>query len=383
LNRHLQPVINATGIIMHTNLGRAPLSVELMTEMSRISSGYNNLEFQLDSGQRGKRGLLAEELLCQLTGAESACVVNNNAGALFLILSALAKGREVIVSRGELVQIGGGFRIPEILAQSGAVLKEVGATNQTALKDYEQAITPATGLILKVHHSNFKMEGFVREATLAELSYLSQESKIPLIYDQGSGAVIDTRKYGLAAEPTVQDGLTSGADLVAFSGDKLLGGPQAGIIAGRLELVNNLKRHPLYRALRVDKLTISGLEQTALFYLKGLAEQDIPVWKLVSSRLQELKTRAERIAAQLGSKKVSIVETESFLGGGSLPGQSLPSIALAINSAHTPDELAEKFRQGVPPVVGRISEDKLLLDFRAIFPEQDSILTSAISKILP
>ncbi|MCI0532252.1 MAG: L-seryl-tRNA(Sec) selenium transferase [candidate division Zixibacteria bacterium] len=382
-NRHLQPVINATGIILHTNLGRAPLSADLLAQMFQVSSGYNNLEFQLDSGQRGKRGLLAEELLCQLTGAGSACVVNNNAGALFLILSALAKGREVIVSRGELVQIGGGFRIPEILAQSGAVLKEVGATNQTTLKDYEQAITTATGLILKVHHSNFKMEGFVREATLAELSYLSQESKIPLIYDQGSGAVIDTRKYGLAAEPTVQDGLTSGADLVAFSGDKLLGGPQAGIIAGSLELVNSLKRHPLYRALRVDKFTISGLEKTILFYLTGQAEQKIPVWKLVSCKPEELKSRAGRVAAQFNGRGLSVVPSESYLGGGSLPGQALASFALSIESALNKDDLSAKFRSASPPVVGRISEDKLLLDFRAIFPEQDSVLTSTISKIQP
>lgn len=382
VNQHLQPVINATGIILHTNLGRAPLSENLLAQMSQISTGYNNLEFQLDSGQRGKRGLLSEELLCQLTGAESACVVNNNAGALFLILSALAKGKEVIVSRGELVQIGGGFRIPEILSQSGAVLKEVGTTNQTTLKEYEQAITPETGLILKVHHSNFQMKGFVKESALPELAYLSGEAKIPLIYDQGSGAVIDTRKYGLEAEPTVQDGLTSGADLVAFSGDKLLGGPQAGIITGKLELVNHLKRHPLYRALRVDKLTLSSLEKTVLFYLTGQAEQKIPVWKLISCEPEDLKSRAEKVAAQIKSESISVVASESYLGGGSLPGQILPSFALSIESDLHPDDLSAKSRLASPPVVGRISQDKFLLDFRTIFPEQDSILTSTISQIL-
>ncbi|OGC89521.1 MAG: L-seryl-tRNA(Sec) selenium transferase, partial [candidate division Zixibacteria bacterium RBG_16_48_11] len=260
----VQPVINATGIILHTNLGRAPLSSEMLQHIAETVTNYNNLEYNLESGQRGQRGGLVEQLLCELTGAEAACVVNNNAGAMFLILSTLATGKEVIVSRGELVQIGGGFRIPEILSLSGAILKEIGTTNQTAIEDYERAITENTAILLKVHHSNFRMEGFVQESSIKELAELAVEKKLYLIYDQGSGAVIDTKQFGLAQEPLVQEGVSSGADLVAFSGDKLLGGPQAGVIIGKTELVNKIKSNPLYRALRPDKFTLSGLEETVL-----------------------------------------------------------------------------------------------------------------------
>jgi L-seryl-tRNA(Ser) seleniumtransferase len=380
----LQPVINATGIILHTNLGRAPLSKEIFKHIAEVATNYNNLEFVLESGQRGKRGTLLEQLLSELTGAESACVVNNNAGAMFLILSALAKGKEVIVSRGELVQIGGGFRIPEILGASGAILKEVGTTNQTTIEDYEKAITENTALLLKIHHSNFKMAGFVKEAALKDLSELAEEKKLLLVYDQGSGALIDTRQFGLEKEPLVQEGVSSGADLVAFSGDKLLGGPQAGIVVGNGELINKIKSHPLYRALRPDKFTLSGLEETALLYLKSQVLKQTPIWRIISQPTEKIKQRAEQILHQILNKsaKLSVTQTTSYLGGGSLPGQGLPSHALGIESIVPLEDLAKRFRLARPPVIGRISQDRFLLDLRTVLPEQDTLLVSIITLIL-
>ena len=380
----VQPVINATGIILHTNLGRAPLSDEILRNISEIAANYNNLEFVLESGQRGKRGTLLEQLLCELTGAESACVVNNNAGAMFLVLSALAKEKEVIVSRGELVQIGGGFRVPEILTSSGAILKEVGTTNQTTLEDYEKGITERTALLLNVHHSNFKMEGFVNEVSIGELAALAEEKNLTLVYDQGSGAVIDTRQFGMEKEPLVQDGISAGADVVAFSGDKLLGGPQVGIIVGKAELVNKIKSHSLYRALRPGKFTLSGLEETVLLYLKGQALEKIPIWKMISQPAEKIKGRAEKVLKQISSKsaKLSVVQTTCYLGGGSLPGQGLPSYAVALESVLPLEDIAKRFRLAKPPVIGRISQDRFLLDLRSVFPEQDSLLVSVISQIL-
>lgn len=380
----LQPVINATGIILHTNLGRAPLSGEILKQISEVATNYNNLESILESGQRGKRGALLEQLLCELTGAESACVVNNNAGAMFLILSALAKGKEVIVSRGELVQIGGGFRIPEILSTSGAILKEVGTTNQTTLEDYERAVTENAALLLKVHHSNFKMEGFVKEVSVRELAQLGKEKNIPVVYDQGNGAVIDTRQFGLAGEPLVQEGVSAGAGLVAFSGDKLLGGPQAGIMVGKRELISLIKRHPLYRALRVGKFTLAGLDETVLVYLKGEALQKIPVWRMISQPAEKIKERAEKVLKQSQSKsaKLSVAQASSYLGGGSLPGQDLPSYAIAVESALPLEDIAKRFRLAKPPVIGRISQEQFLLDLRTVFSEQDSVLASIISQVL-
>jgi len=379
-----QAVINATGIILHTNLGRAPLSSELLQNVSSVASSYNNLEFVLDSGQRGQRGALVEELLSELTGAESACVVNNNAGAMFLILSALAKGKEVIVSRGELVQIGGGFKIPEILKESGAILREVGTTNQTTLPDYENALTEKSAIILKVHHSNFKMQGFVREVPLRELSELAKEKNLKLVYDQGSGAVVDTRQFGLAKEPMVQEGLKDGADLVAFSGDKLLGGPQAGIVVGKPELVNQLKRHSLYRALRPGKFTLTGLEETAIYFLKSQAVEKIPIWRMISQPLEEIKKRTEKMIAglKIASHRITSIPTTSFLGGGSLPEQGLPSFAVAIGSTLPLEDISRRFRLSRPAVVGRISQEQFLLDLRSVFPEQDSTLASIISQVL-
>ncbi len=380
----LQPVINATGIILHTNLGRAPLSDEILKHLAQVATNYNNLEFILESGQRGKRGALLEQLLCELTGAESACAVNNNAGAMFLTLSALAKGKEVIVSRGELVQIGGGFRIPEILNLSGAILREVGTTNQTAIEDYEKAITDNTALLLKVHHSNFKMQGFIKEASLKELSELASEKKLNLVYDQGSGAVIDTRQFGLEKEPMVQEGVSFGADLVAFSGDKLLGGPQAGIIVGKSELIDRIKSHPLYRALRPDKFTLSGLEETILLYLRGQALERIPIWKMISQPAENIRQRAEQILRQVSAKsaKFSVTQTTSHLGGGSLPGQGLPSYAISVETPVPLEDLARRFRSARPPVIGRVSQDRFLLDLRTVFPELDALLISIITQIL-
>ena len=380
----VQPVINATGIILHTNLGRAPLSSEMLQHIAETVTNYNNLEYNLESGQRGQRGGLVEQLLCELTGAEAACVVNNNAGAMFLILSTLATGKEVIVSRGELVQIGGGFRIPEILSLSGAILKEIGTTNQTAIEDYERAITENTAILLKVHHSNFRMEGFVQESSIKELAELAVEKKLYLIYDQGSGAVIDTKQFGLAQEPLVQEGVSSGADLVAFSGDKLLGGPQAGVIIGKTELVNKIKSNPLYRALRPDKFTLSGLEETVLLYLKGQAFEKIPIWRMISQPAEQIKRRAEDLLKQMkqSSSKLSVKPAKTYLGGGSLPGQIIPSYALSLESILPLEDLSRRFRKAKPPVIGRISQEQFLLDLRTVFPEQDSVLASLISQIL-
>jgi L-seryl-tRNA(Ser) seleniumtransferase len=379
----IQPVINATGIILHTNLGRAPISVEVLQQITKVASSYNNLEYVLESGQRGQRGTLLEELLSELNGAEGGCVVNNNAGAMFLILSALAQGKEVIVSRGELVQIGGGFRIPEILSVSGAVLKEVGTTNQTTLADYEKAITENTALILKVHHSNFRMKGFVNEVSVKELSILAKEKNLALVYDQGSGAVIDTSQFGLAKEPMVQEGVSAGADLVAFSGDKLLGGPQAGIIVGRKDLINQIKKHPLSRAFRSGKSTICGLEETVLLYLKNQALQKIPIWQMISQPVAEIGRRAQQIVHQIGacSAKVSNKDTKSYLGGGSLPDQTLPSFAVCIETVLPLEDLSRRFRKAKPPVIGRVSEERYLLDLRTVFPEQDSALADIISQV--
>ncbi len=378
----LQKVINGTGIIMHTNLGRAPLGKEVIEHLQEIAENYNNLELELDSGKRGQRGVLVEKYLKELTGAEAGLVVNNNAGAVLLILQALAKDKEVIISRGELVQIGGGFRIPEILSLSGAILKEVGTTNQTFSQDYKDAITEKTSLLLKVHHSNFKMEGFVRETVLEELVKLGREQNLLTIFDLGSGALLDTKQFGLAHEPTVPEAVASGVDLVAFSGDKLLGGPQAGIVVGKKVLIEKLKKYPLYRALRVDKLTLSALEITLLHYLKKEATEKIPIWKMISVTKESLKTRGGKIIKQVNIKTISVKESQSFLGGGALPQQSLPTYVLSFNSALAPEILAEKFRKFKPPIIGRIEDERFVLDLRTIFPEQDDVVIESVRQVL-
>ncbi len=375
----LHPVINATGVIIHTNLGRAPLSAAARAAMDAVAGGYSNLEYDLAAGERGSRYLHAERLLCQLTGAEAALAVNNNAGAVFLALTALAQGRAVVISRGQLVEIGGGFRIPDVMRQSGARLIEVGTTNRTHRHDFEAAITEETALLLRVHSSNFKQIGFVSEVPLAEMVELAHSRGIPLLDDLGSGSLLDTSRFGLAAEPMVQASVAAGADLVTFSGDKLLGGPQAGLIVGRAELVGRLRRHPLARALRVDKSTLAALQATLLHYLRGEAEREVPVWRMIATPVQALEARAIAWAARLREQGIPavVVSASSTVGGGSLPGETLPTRALAL--AHSDlDKLAAALRQGRPAVVGRIADEHLLLDPRTVSPETDATLIQAV-----
>jgi len=379
LRGSLYPVINATGVIIHTNLGRAPLSRAARHAMDLIASGYSNLEYDLEAGSRGSRYLHAETLLCRLTGAEAALVVNNNAGAVLLALAALAKGREVIVSRGQLVEIGGGFRIPDVMRQSGARLVEVGTTNRTHAKDLREALGPETAVLLRVHSSNFKQIGFIAEVTLEEMVALGRQAEVPVVDDLGSGSLLDTTRYGLAAEPMVQQSVAAGADLTTFSGDKLLGGPQTGLIVGREALVAKLRHHPLARALRVDKSTLAALQATLLHYTRGEAEHEVPVWRMIALPLEALSARAADWAAEMCTNGISatIVPAASTVGGGSLPGETLPSRALAL--AHpSPDALAAALRAGDPPVLVRISEEQLILDPRTVPEEADGLLLRAL-----
>jgi L-seryl-tRNA(Ser) seleniumtransferase len=384
----LKPVINAAGVILHTNLGRTPLDEDTLSFIRAISSTYNNLEFDLNQGKRSKRGIFAERLLCALTSAEAALAVNNNAGAVLLILTALAKGREVIVSRGELVQIGGGFRIPEILALSGATLKEVGTTNQTSISDYESAITPETALLLKVHQSNFKMIGFAKRPSIHELAQLGKKHKLCVVEDLGSGVLLRTEDFELAHEPTAFEALSAGADIVCFSGDKLLGAPQAGIILGSKKYVDVLKTHPLQRALRLDKMFLAGLERVLLYYLKGEATRKIPAWQMISAPVSALQARAEKIRDEAGKSgiKVGIDESQSTVGGGSLPGETLATVVISVSSVDRPIGLsanrqARLFREQSPPIIGRIENEKFVLDLRTVFPHQDETLIGAIKNI--
>ena len=379
----IQPVINATGVILHTNLGRAPLDEETLSHIVEISKNYNNLEFDLKAGKRSQRGIFLQKLLCQLTQAEDALAVNNNAGAVLLILTALAKEKEVIVSRGELVQIGGGFRIPEILALSGAILKEVGTTNKTTLSDYEDAITQDTALLLKVHQSNFRMIGFVERPSISELVNLGRKHNLCVAEDLGSGIMLRTEDFELAHEPTVLEAISAKADLVCFSGDKLLGAPQAGIILGKKEYVEVLRRHPLHRALRLDKMFIAGLEGVLLSYLKGEATKKIPAWQMISTPLDVLKRRAENIKEKLKKSGISITisESKSTVGGGSLPGETLPTVVISVESAESVDRQAKLFREQSPPIIGRIEDEKFVLDLRTIFPHQDELIIKTIKKI--
>ncbi|NOZ73459.1 MAG: L-seryl-tRNA(Sec) selenium transferase [Chloroflexi bacterium] len=385
LSPSLHPVINATGVIVHTNLGRAPLSEEAQQAMIEVARGYSNLEFDLETGKRGSRYVHAERLLCELTGAEAALVVNNNAAAVTLVLRSLAAGREVIISRGELVEIGGGFRIPDILRQSGAQLVEVGTTNRTRSADYAQAICSETAAILKVHRSNFRLVGFTESASLKALVDLAAEQEPPLavLNDLGSGTLLDTRQFGLAYEPTVQDSVQAGATLTMFSGDKLLGGPQAGIIVGREALIQQLKREPLTRALRVDKTTLAGLQATLMAYLRGTAPSEIPVWRMISASAADLAGRAQAWLATLkgGSVAMELRSGESAVGGGSLPGQTLPTTLLALLPPQ-PQQFAQHLRLTRPAVVARIEQDAVLLDPRTVLPEQDDIFLQTLQTVL-
>ncbi|MEE9284943.1 MAG: L-seryl-tRNA(Sec) selenium transferase, partial [Dehalococcoidia bacterium] len=378
----LRPVINATGVLIHTNLGRAPLSKAALEAMRRAAQGYSNLEFDLASGERGSRHAHIERLLCRLTGAEAGLAVNNNAAAVMLALNALAHGREVIVSRGEAVEIGGGFRIPDILQQSGAGLVEVGTTNRTYLSDYERAVTDETAAFLKVHPSNFRISGFTHEASLEELVAAGAKRRVAVLHDLGSGCLLETADFGLAHEPTPQESIAAGVDLVFFSGDKLLGGPQAGIIVGKAAHVQAVAAHPLVRALRLDKVTLAALEATLLHYVKGEAAREVPVWRMVAAALPALERRARRWARAVG-EGARVEDTSSTIGGGSLPGELLPSRALAIHGAgQMLEATARRLRQGTPPVLARIEHERLLLDPRTVAPEDDRAVAEALRNAL-
>ncbi len=377
----LRPVINATGVIIHTNLGRALLSEEARDAMLQVAAGYSTLEYDLEPGRRGSRFVHAEKLLSRITGAEAAMVVNNNAAAVMLILAGLARGREVIISRGQLVEIGGGFRIPDVMRQSGAKLVEVGTTNRTHLRDYRDAISEETAMILRAHHSNFKIVGFTSEPPIGELVELGHEHGLIVAEDLGSGALLDTADYGLDHEPMAQESIAAGVDVVSFSGDKLLGGPQAGIIIGRGELVERLKRHPFTRAVRPDKLCLAALSATLGHYLRGEAVEKIPVWRMIAMPIAEISGRAERWAASLPDGMAEVIAGESTVGGGSLPGATLPTRLLAINTS-SPDALAARLRACDPPVIARIEGDRVVLDPRTVLPEQDRDLLEALTKVL-
>jgi L-seryl-tRNA(Ser) seleniumtransferase len=389
LGPSLQPVLNATGVILHTNLGRAPLSSRVIEAIKNAATQYSNLEYNLASGARGKRDDHTSELLERLTGAEDAIVVNNGAAAVLLVLAALAKAGEVIVSRGELIEIGDGFRIPEIMAQSGAILREVGTTNRTGLRDYENAMNENTRVLLRVHPSNFKITGFAEKPSLAELAALSERSSVPLVEDLGSGSLVDLRASGFA-EPTVRHSIEAGVSLVMFSGDKLLGGPQAGIIAGKKDLVQRVRRHPLFRALRVDKLTIATLEVTLNAYLRS-AWEEIPAQRMIRMTAQELQQRAENFLRQVRSlvpssdANMEIADGFSLAGGGSTPDQALPSKIIRVSSTkYAAAKLEQRLRRpanGVS-VVARVEEDRVILDLRTVFPEQESQLGASLAAAL-
>lgn len=383
----LRPVINATGVIIHTNLGRAPLSAGAIEAMAAVSSGYSNLEFDLAAGERGSRYAHLEAALCQLTGAPAALAVNNNASALLLVLSVLAARRaedapprEVIISRGQAVEIGGGFRIPDVMTQSGIKLVEVGTTNRTYLRDYENAITSNTAAVMRVHTSNFRVTGFTNQPSVQDLVRVAHEHGVLLFDDLGSGCLIDTTQFGLSPEPTVAESIESGADLVMFSGDKLLGGPQAGVIAGREEIVDEAKHHPLARALRMDKATIAGLHATLLYYLRGEALTEVPVWRMIATPLAEIGERAKRWKRSLGAS-AKVLDARSMIGGGSLPEESLPTKTVSISGGST-TELARRLRTGDTPVVARIERDALLLDPRTVSPEDDKLLVGEVKRAI-
>lgn len=373
----LKTLINATGVIIHTNLGRALLSKSAREAMIDAAAAYNTLEFDLETGKRGSRLTHASQMLRDLTGAEDALVVNNNASALILILSALAKEREVVISRGQLVEIGGGFRIPAIMRESGAKLVEVGTTNRTHISDYEEALNECSAMILRVHSSNFKQIGFVQQPALAELAALARSHGVLSVDDLGSGTFIDTAQFGLDHEPTIQESIAAGADLVCFSGDKLLGGPQAGIIVGKRNLLSQLKRHPLARALRVDKLTYAALIATLQHYRRGEALAKVPVWQMISRPLNDIRQTAEKWAVEVGA---TVVSGKSTVGGGSLPGTSLPTALLAVESESASRSL-ERLRQANPPVIARIADGCVLLDPRTVLPEHETDLLAALQSI--
>ena len=380
----LRPVINATGVVLHTNLGRALLSDLARERVAAVAGAYSNLEMDLASKERGSRYSHVEALLRRLTGAEDALVVNNNAAAVLLALETLAHGKEVIVSRGELIEIGGEFRIPDIMLRSGAVLREVGATNRTHLRDYAEAIGPATALLLKVHTSNYRVIGFTADVSSRELVELGRERAVPVMEDLGSGSLVDLRPWGFPYEPTVPEVVASGVDLVSFSGDKLLGGPQAGIVVGQRAIVGRLKKNPWNRALRIDKFTIAALEATLTAYEAGAARETVPTLKLLTEPLGSVTARARRVHRGLGAPVVErlaarVVQDRSQVGGGALPTVELPTAGLAIGASDAAARaLDARLRGGNPPVIGRLVDDRLLLDCRTVLPTQVAGLVKAL-----
>jgi len=377
----LRPLINATGVVLHTNLGRAPLAEEAIEAMAAASRGYSDLEFELETGRRGSRHSLLEPLLTRLSGAEAAMAVNNNAAAVLLALSALAAGREVVVSRGQLVEIGGGFRIPDVMRQSRARLVEVGTTNRTRAADFEAAVGPKTAALMRVHASNFRITGFTETPSLEELVRVAHAHQSPLIDDIGSGCLLDTTRYGLAREPTPQASVAAGADLVLFSGDKLLGGPQAGIAVGRRDLVERMKRHPLARAVRLDKATIAGLAATLRLYAEGRAEERVPVWRMIATPVDAIDARARALAAALG-ERACVVDGRSMVGGGSLPEESLPTRLVAISGARgmSATRLSAALRSR--GVIGRVEDERVVLDLRTVAADEDARLRDAVGDAL-
>lgn len=385
LRPSLRPVINASGVILHTNLGRAPLSAAALAAVRSVAAGYANLEYDLEAGRRGSRHDHARALLSRLTGAEAALAVNNNAAALLLALSALAGEKEVIISRSQAVEIGGGFRIPDVLKQSGARLVEVGTTNRTYRQDYEAAVGPDTAVLLRVHRSNFALVGFCHDVALDDLVGLGRDRGLVVLDDLGGGALLDTSAYGLAHEPTVQESVQAGAGLVCFSGDKLLGGPQAGLIVGRADLVARLERHPLARAVRLDKMALAALEATLLHYLRGEAVRQVPIWRMIAQPAAEVRRRArrwQRTLAAAGGTQVRLVRSETAVGGGALPGQTLPTWAVEIAGLPALPAVAARLRGGDPPIVPRIEDDRLLLDPRTVLPEQERTLLANVAQVL-
>lgn len=377
-------VINATGVVLHTNLGRAALSDDACAAMLEAAS-YSDLEMNLDSGARGRRDAEIERLLVELTGAEAATIVNNNASALVLALTALARGREVVVSRGQAVEIGGRFRIPDVLEQSGAVLREVGTTNRTYASDYHDACNERTALLLRVHASNFHMSGFVHEVGIRELALVGRERSVMVLDDLGSGCLVDTDEFGLRHEPTVGESVSAGADVCVFSGDKLLGGPQAGLIVGREEPVERLRRHPLMRALRCDKVTLAAMHATLLHYRNGEALEKVPTLRMLARTREELQREAERWLAALGLPGVEVRDSVSEVGGGSLPGVRLPSAALVIDNAPfgvSADELAARLRRADPPVIARVERARLWLDARTVGEAEVPSLLRSLREVL-
>ncbi|HEX8982916.1 MAG TPA: L-seryl-tRNA(Sec) selenium transferase [Ktedonobacterales bacterium] len=383
----LRPVINATGVVINTNLGRSPLSQRAIEAVVSVARGYSNLEFDLDKGGRGSRQTHTRDLVRELTGAEDALVVNNNAAATLVSLAALAAGREVIIARGELVEIGGGFRVPDVMAQSGARLVEVGTTNRVRLSDYANAITPDTALLLVVHPSNFRVIGFTEAPALADLAALAHEHGLPLMHDLGSGALVATERWGLGHEPSVTESVRAGADITCFSGDKLLGGPQAGIMIGHHETIGRIEHHPLMRAIRIDKLTLAALEATLRAYRDETFEAETPIWRAIAQPLDMLRARAERLASRLNEAGLSaeVIEGESTVGGGSLPGETLPTFLCALprrSQQHSvdPARLADRLRAAPQPVIARVLRDQLLLDLRTIAPTEEDRLVEALQR---